>query len=78
MSINSKYLGDAIAQARKKAGFTQEELAALVKIDSRNFQKYEAGALMPRYATLFKIAEATDTSALELLKPMWEDWKKGR
>jgi len=71
-----KYLGQAIATARQKAGLTQEELAAKIKIAPRTYQAYEAGDVLPRYITLFKIAKATGVSAPQLLAPMWDDWSK--
>lgn len=71
-----KSLGEAIKAARKKAGLTQEELAAIIKIAPRTYQAYEAGEVLPRYITLFKIAKATGTTAPRLLAPRWDDWSK--
>lgn len=70
-----RQLGEAITKSRKKAGFTQEQLANIIKIAPRTYQDYEAGKIQPRYKTLFKIALATNSSPLELIEPMWKAWK---
>ena len=67
-------LGKAIADARQQAGLTQEQLAAKINISTRTFQAYEAGDMLPRYKTLFKIAKETHTPAPDLLAPMWDAW----
>lgn len=67
-----EYLGKAISQARKNAGLTQEQLASKINISFRTFQAYEADRILPRYKTLFAIAEVTNTAAPDLIKPMWE------
>jgi len=74
-SLKAKKLGLTIRQARKNAELTQEGIAAKIKISSRTYQAYELGAVLPRYETLFKIAKVTGTTAPQLLKPMWDDWK---
>ena len=49
-------IGARIAQARREAGLTQEELADLVGVSTRSFQGYESGAVVP-YKHLGKISE---------------------
>jgi len=72
-----KPLGLAVAKARKKSKLTQEQLAESIGISTRTFQDYEAGEILPRYETLFKIAKATNTTATALMRPMWLEWKDG-
>lgn len=71
----SRLLGKSIAQARQKAGMTQEQLASRINISTRTFQDYEAGKILPRYHTLFKIAKETQADAPELMRSMWESWR---
>ncbi len=67
-------LGQTIAAARKKAGFTQERLAAKVNLNTRSLQRIEAGEDFPRYTTLFTIADALSITPDQLIMPMWDYW----
>ena len=59
-------VGERIAQARKEAGLTQDELSDLIGVGMRQIQYYEAGESNP-YRTLRRIAEATGQSVGWLL-----------
>lgn len=60
-------LGRAIAQARKKAGLTQQELCARANLSYSTLAKIERGAIKtPSVFTVAAIAEATGTT-VELL-----------
>jgi transcriptional regulator with XRE-family HTH domain len=59
-------VGARIAQARREAGFTQDELSDLIGVGMRQIQYYEAGTSNP-YRTLRRIAEATGKSVGWLL-----------
>lgn len=54
-------LGSRIREARVEAGLTQEELAELIGVGTRQMQYYESGDSNP-YRTLRRIAEATGKS----------------
>jgi transcriptional regulator with XRE-family HTH domain len=45
--FEAEAIGARIAQARKEAGMTQEELAALASFSKRSLQDYEAGITIP-------------------------------
>lgn len=49
-------IGTRIAQARREAGLTQEELADLVGVSTRSLQSYEAGNVVP-YKHIRKLAK---------------------
>ena len=51
-------IGRRLAQARKEAGLTQEQLAELVGVTPRSIQGYEAGKVVP-YRHLKRLEEIT-------------------
>ena len=51
-------IGNAISEARAKAGLTQTELSAATGIDQSDISKIERGAANPSVATLKRIADA--------------------
>jgi PAS domain S-box-containing protein len=59
-------VGRRIAQARKEAGLTQQELAERVGVTRRSVQGYESGAVLP-YRHLERLAEILDRSPPWLL-----------
>jgi PAS domain S-box-containing protein len=59
-------VGRRIAQARKEAGLTQQELAEQVGVTRRSVQGYESGAVLP-YRHLDRLAEVLDRSPEWLL-----------
>ena len=59
--------GERLAELRKSAGFTQEELAAEIGVSRRMIAYYEAESEYPPVALLPKIARALRISADELL-----------
>jgi transcriptional regulator with XRE-family HTH domain len=52
-------IGRRIAQARREAGLTQEELARLIGVTTRSIQGYEAGNVIP-FRHLRKLEEAAE------------------
>jgi transcriptional regulator with XRE-family HTH domain len=52
-------IGRRIAQARREAGLTQEELGTLIGVTTRSVQGYEAGAVTP-FRHLRKLEEVTE------------------
>lgn len=55
--LNSKTLGNKIAEARKKINLSQADLAKQVSISAQAVGKWERGESMPDIATLSKLAE---------------------
>jgi len=57
MMLNSKSIGNKIAEARKKINLSQAELAQQVSISSQAVGKWERGESMPDISTLNRLAE---------------------
>ncbi len=57
MMLNSKSIGNKIAEARKKINLSQAELAQQVSISSQAVGKWERGESMPDITTLNRLAE---------------------
>lgn len=55
--LNSKTIGNKIAEARKKINLSQAELAAQVSISPQAVGKWERGESMPDITTLNRLAE---------------------
>lgn len=53
-------VGDAVAAARARKGFSQKELAQATGIDQSDLSKIERGVANPSIGTLNRIAEALD------------------
>ncbi len=61
-------LGEKIKRARKNRGFTQEGLAEMIDISSRNLSNIEVGANFPKSETLEKILKALNITTQELFE----------
>lgn len=61
-----KELGEKIKRLRKSRGLTQEQLAELVDISSRNLSNIEQGISFAKAETLEKIIISLNTSTQEL------------
>ncbi len=61
-----KEIGEKIKRYRKKCGFTQEKLAEVVDISSRNLSNIELGISYPKPETLEKIMQTLDITTQEL------------
>lgn len=57
MMLNSKSIGNKIAEARKKINLSQSELAQQVSISPQAVGKWERGESMPDITTLSRLAE---------------------
>ena len=57
MTLNSKSIGNKIAEARKKIDLSQAELAQQVSISPQAVGKWERGESMPDITTLNRLAE---------------------
>lgn len=61
-----KELGEKIKRIRKKRGFTQEQLAEMIDISSRNLSNIEIGASFLKAETLEKLLIALNITTEEL------------
>lgn len=68
MKAEYKKVGERIRSLRKQKGLTQEDLAALTKIEARSIVDIEAGKRNPTLKTLTKIANALNLSSSKLLE----------
>lgn len=57
MMINSKFIGNKIAEARKKSSLSQAELSEKVSVSPQAVGKWERGESMPDVMTLNRLAE---------------------
>lgn len=63
-----KELGEKIKKLRKKHGLTQEQLAELIDISSRNISNIELGVSFVKADTFEKILEAFNITAEQLFE----------
>lgn len=63
----ARRLGRNLFMARRRAGFSQEELGALACLHRTEIGFIEGGRRLPRVDTLVKLASAVDVRAEELL-----------
>ncbi|HEY3434777.1 MAG TPA: helix-turn-helix transcriptional regulator [Solirubrobacterales bacterium] len=63
----AKRLGRNLFMARRRIGFSQEELGALACLHRTEIGFIEGGRRLPRVDTLVKLASALDVRAEELL-----------
>ncbi len=60
-------IGKNIQEARKKAGYTQKELAIMCELATGTIQQYELDKREPSFERLFLIAEKLNVSVTELI-----------
>ena len=65
--IDTNFLGRKIADARRHARLTQNDLAARVGVTAQAVSKWEQGRSCPDIAILDEIADALGISLFELL-----------
>ena len=65
--IDTVFLGRKIADARRNARLTQNDLAARVGVTAQAVSKWEQGRSCPDIAILDEIADALGISLIELL-----------
>lgn len=77
--MENEKLGKAIAYLRKKAGYTQQQLAGLLDISDKAVSKWERGLSCPDISLLAKLSVLLDTDIESLLegnvsyhKHMWK------
>lgn len=68
MLVSRAQLGAAIAEARSKAGLTQEELAQRAGLDASIIKALEQGQHKPTSNELSQLAQALGVDELDLLR----------
>lgn len=68
--LDSKLVGDVIAQARRKKGISQEVLSGLAGIGRTHLSAIERGERKPTLETLFRISEALNIKMSDLVLEM--------
>lgn len=68
MLVSRAQLGAAIAQARSRAGLTQEELAQRASLDAVVLSAVEQGQYKPTSDELSRLAQALGVDELDLLR----------
>ena len=71
-------LGESIRTLRKKAGFTQEQLAEALGVSTSAVHKWESGKATPELALLVDIAEFFETSVDAMLNYGWQKLNMGQ
>ena len=64
---NVEAIGQTIRRLRKERGFSQETLAYESEVNRSHLSTIERGLQLPTLDTLFKLAEALNTSAAQIL-----------
>lgn len=70
--FEAKEIGARIAQARREAGLTQEQLAEMAPFSARSLQDYERGAVIP-YRQMRDLARLLDRPVEWFLRGEKED-----
>ena len=63
-----KILGESIADRRRKAGMTQEDLAVILKVATDTLSRIEKGRFAPKMSRLSDIADALGCSVADLFR----------
>lgn len=63
-------VGSNFARLRRKAGLTQEEVAARSGFSQQYISGLERGRRNPTVVTVFELAQAIDATPLDLLQPL--------
>ena len=66
--MNTKKLGNVIAQRRTELGLTQQEVATRIRTQQHSISALENGLRDPKYSTLTAIAAALRIAPSELLR----------
>lgn len=71
--LDSKIVGHAIQKAREAKGVSQEVLSSFADIGRTHLSAIECGTRRPTLDTFFKISEALDMKASDLMKIVEEE-----
>lgn len=66
-TLDSKIVGDVIAEFRKKKGVSQEVLSGLADIGRTHLSAIERGERKPTLETLFRISNALDIKMSDII-----------
>lgn len=72
-SAVAAHIGAQIADARRRLGLTQDQLAVRSSIDSSNIRSYASGRALMNIYSLVRIAEALDVEPGDLLDGVASD-----
>jgi transcriptional regulator with XRE-family HTH domain len=61
-------MGEELRKARERAGLTQEQLAFQASLSRPYISQLERNLKSPTVDTLFRVCDALDVSAVELIK----------
>ena len=61
-------LGQRIADLRRTAGLSQDDLADRIGMERRSIQRYERGERDPRFSELLLVAEALGVDMTDLVR----------
>ncbi len=64
----SQRVGEKIALKRKKLGYTQVEVAAMLGIEQESLSRMEKGIIAPKFSRLEPLAEVLECSVLDLFR----------
>lgn len=67
IDLDLKMLGDRLSELRRDFGYTQEDLALLLKINRSSISNYEQGINEPSLSTIVKLANLYNVSTDYLL-----------
>ena len=71
-----RVLAETLRKYRTEARRSQQDVATRCDMSFRYYQELEAGAKKPTITTLFKIADSLEVNPTELIKPVYEEWRK--
>ena len=66
-TLDSKIVGEVIADLRKKKGISQEVLSGLADIGRTHLSAIERGELKPTLETLYRISTAMDIKMSDII-----------
>lgn len=73
-----KVFGDDLRSHRTKLHSTQQDVALSCDMSTRFYQYLEGGTRTPSLITIFRLAEALNTTPQKLIDKSWKEWKKDR
>lgn len=74
--LNSEIVGMVIRRYREKKGLSQEVLSSFADIGRTHLSAIERGTRKPTLETFFKISEALEMNASDLMKAIEDEIKK--
>ena len=69
--LDTKKLGIKIASLRKKTGYTQEELAGILRISPQAISKWENGHTLPETSILPVLSQIFDCTIDQIIMPAY-------